>query len=71
MWRDPKGSTRVSCAKGKNFILDNWRPSCILAENKTLKVSWELLEIEQFRVNFPLGRGKISSFATFSGHLGF
>ena len=37
---DPQGSTRVSYAKGKNFNFRHfWRPSWILLENKTLKIS--------------------------------
>ena len=37
---DQQGSTRVSYAMGKNFNFRHfWRPSWILAENKTLKIS--------------------------------
>ena len=37
---DRQGSTRVSYAKGKKFCFRHfWRPSWILAENKTLKIS--------------------------------
>ena len=39
---DPQGSTAVSCAKEKNFNFCHfWRPSWILAENKTMNISWK------------------------------
>ena len=77
---DPQGSTRVSCANGKNFNFRHfWRPSWILVENKKVNISKTVRdraissEFLTHRVvqECPMQRGKISIFATFGGHLGF
>ena len=72
---------RESYAKGKNFSFRHfWRPSWILAENKTIENIFEMVRdraiLSEFLTHrvvqqYSVPRGKISVFATFGSHLGF
>ena len=62
-----------------NFHHFRW-PSWILAENKTLKISREMVRVRAILSEFltrrivreyPVPRRKLSIFTAFGGHLGF